>query len=133
MDTLTPPSQKKGLSPLAWVGIGCGSLTVIGVIAVMVIAAYLGPKAKKFADEMQKNPARATASMMVSASMGTMEMIAEDDAAKRYTIREKQSRKLTTVYWDAKTNAPAVIEGDFSAIPADAGAPPQPVVVPEQQ
>ena len=59
--------------------------------------------------------------MMVKASVGTMEMVAEDDANKRYTVKETKTGKLTTIYWSEKTNAPEVIEGDFSAIPA---APP---------
>ena len=131
MDPLAPPQQKKGLSPLAWVGIGCGSLVVIGIIAVVAVAVFLGPKAKKFAEEMQSNPTRTMANTMVAVSVGQLEMVAEDDVNKRYTLREKQSRKLTTVYWNARINGPSVIDGDFSAIPADAGAPPPPVVVPE--
>ena len=72
---------------------------------------------KEFAEEAQKNPARATASMMVST--GAMEMVAEDDVNKRYTVKDKKSGALTTIYWSAKKNAPEVITGDFSAIPAE--------------
>lgn len=46
-------------------------------------------------------------------------MVAEDDANKRYTVKHKQNGKLTTIYWSSRKNEPVVIEGDFSAIPAD--------------
>ena len=104
---------------------------MIGLIAIMAVAYFVAPKAKKFAEEMQRNPTRMMANTMVAVSAGQLEMVAEDDANKRYTLREKQSRKLTTVYWNAKINGPGVIDGDFSAIPAEAGLPPPPVVVPE--
>ncbi len=116
MDTSTPPPQKKGLGPLAWVGIGCGGIVVLAIIGLIVFSTIYGPKIKKFAEEAQKNPTRATAAMMVTT--GQFEMVAEDDANKRYTVKEKANGKLTTIYWDAKKNAPEVIPGDFTAIPA---------------
>ena len=129
MDTNTPP-QKKGFGPLAWVGIGCGGLLVLGVIAFAVFAMVIGPKMKKFADEAQNNPTRAAASLMVSVSAGQMEMVAEDDANKRYTVKHKQTGKLTTIYWSKKKNTAEVIEGDFSAIPADDTSSTEPLPVP---
>ena len=126
METPPPVPQKKGLGPLAWVGIGCGSLIVIGIIVVAVLGLAFGSKVKQFADEAQKNPTRLVATTMVSVGSGQMEMISEDDANKRYTVRAKASGKLTTIYWSEKKHAPEVIEGDFSAIPADAVAASEP-------
>jgi hypothetical protein len=117
------PSPKKGLGTGAKIGIGCGGLAILILIAIIVAGAMLAPKAKQFAEDAQKNPTRATATMMVSASMGTMQMVAEDDVNKRYTVKEKKSGTLTTIYWSAKKNAPEVVPGDFSAIPADTSAP----------
>jgi|GEM_PF-1785682 len=113
------PTPKKGLGTGAKIGIGCGGLAVLILIGVIVAAVMLGGKAKQFAEEAKQNPTRATANMMVSASMGTMEMAAEDDVNKRYTVKEKKSGTLTTIYWSAKKNAPEVVPGDFSAIPTD--------------
>ena len=126
MENPPPVPQKKGLGPLAWVGIGCGSLIVIGIIVVAVLGLAFGSKVKQFAEDVQKNPTRTMATTMVSVSSGTIEMVAEDDANKRYTLRAKVNGKLTTVYWNEKKHAPEVIEGDFSAIPADAGAASEP-------
>ena len=126
MENPPPVPQKKGLGPLAWVGIGCGSLIVIGIIVFTIIGVIVGPKVKQFAEDAQKYPTRTMATTMVSVSSGTIEMVAEDDANKRYTLRAKVNGKLTTVYWNEKKHAPEVIEGDFSAIPADAGAASEP-------
>ena len=42
----------------------------------------------------------------------------------------RESGALTTIYWDAKKNAPETVTGDFSAIPADASAPAEPASAP---
>lgn len=102
---------------------------LLGIIGAIIAVVMLGGKVKEFADEAQKNPTRATANMMVSVSGGAIEMIAEDDANKRYTIKEKKTGTLTTIYWDEKKKAPEVIQGDFSAIPTE--APPEATPVPE--
>ena len=121
METPPPTPQKKGLGALAWIGIGCGGIVVLGIIGVVVFGMMFGPKLKQFAEDAQKNPTRATASVMVTT--GQFEMVAEDDANKRYTVREKKGGGLTTIYWSEKDHAPKNIPGDFSAIPADAAAP----------
>jgi len=125
------PTQKKGLGVLGWLGIGCGGLMVLliigGILAAPMLKKLVGG-AKAVAEEMKTNPTRATASAMIVT--GVFEMAAEDDANKRYTVREKQGGKLMTIYWDAKTNAPATVEGDFSAIPA---ATPEPAPEPEPE
>lgn len=124
MEPNPPNLPKQGLGPLAWIGIGCGSIVALGIIAVLVLSVIFGPKLKEMGEEAKTNPTRFTANTMVKASMGQMEFVAEDEAGKRYTVRTKADGKLTTIYWDAATNAPAIVEGDFSAIPAPTAAPP---------
>lgn len=99
------------------IGIGCAGIVVLVIIGFIIVGVILGPKMKKFAEDAQKNPTRATASMMVTT--GAVEMVAEDDANKRYTVKDKKTGTLTTIYWNAKKNAPEVVAGDFSAIPAE--------------
>jgi hypothetical protein len=118
----TSPPPKKGLGAGAWIGIGCGGIIVLIIIGFIIVTIMFGPQLKKLAGDMQKNPTRATAEMMVAAGQGTLEMIAQDDVNKRYTIKDK-SGSLTTIYWDTKTNSAKHIPGDFSAIPADPAAP----------
>ena len=125
----TPPitPQKKGLGALAWIGIGCGGIVVLGIIGMVVFGWLYGGKIKQFAEDAQKNPTRTTATAMVTMSGGQFEMVAEDDANTRDTVKEKKSGALTTIYWSEKKKAPEVIPGDFTAIPAaDAAVAPVP-------
>ncbi len=131
METSPPNLPKKGLSALAWVGIGCGGIVALAVIAFVIITFMFGGKIKQVVEEAQKNPTRAMATTMVSMSFGQIEMVAEDDANKRYTVREKQHGKLTTIYWNEKTKAPEVIPGDFSAIPKDSAPASEPAPIPK--
>ena len=93
----TPP--KKGLSPLAWVGIGCGGLLLLAIIAFVVAGAiglsWLGGKAKEFED----NPAMASAKMMVRMNP-ELELVESDDEAGTLTIRNKETGEVVTVGLD---------------------------------
>ncbi len=115
--TPPPPPPKKGLGTGAKVGIGCGAILLLLVIVGIVLSIMFGGKIKDFAEEAQKDPTRATANAMVSMSGGKMQMVAEDQVNKRYTVKDP-SGKLHTIYWDEAKQAPITIEGDFSAIPA---------------
>ena len=126
METPPPPLEKKGLGALAWIGIGCGGIVVLGIIIFVVLGFAFGGKLKQFAADVQKDPTRTMATTMVTMSVGQIEMVAEDEANKRYTVREKSNGKLTTIYWSEKKKAPEVIPGDFSAIPAEDAAPQAP-------
>lgn len=130
MDTpATPPPQnvspsqppKKGLGTGAKVGIGCGVVALIALVLLVVFSVAVGGKLKKIGETAQNNPTRATAEAIIL--MGG-EMIAEDDVAKRYTVKGPDG-KLITFYWNERTNSPEQVSGDFSAIPAN------PTVLPE--
>jgi hypothetical protein len=123
------PAPKKGLGTGAKVGIGCGVILILAIIGLIIASVMLGGKVMKFADEAKKNPARATATMMVTVSIGNMTMVAEDDVNKRYTVKDTKTGTLTTVYWNEAKQAPEVIQGDFSAIPA----PPAPTGTESEQ
>jgi hypothetical protein len=124
MDTSSSLPPKRGLGPVAWIGIGCGGIIALIVIGIAIFTMMYGGKIKQFAQEAQANPTRAAASAAVTFGGGQMEMIAQDDTNKRYTLREKQNGKLITIYWNEKKQAPETIEGDFSAIPQDPSTPP---------
>lgn len=91
--------KKKGLSPLAWVGIGCGGLLLLAIIAFVVAGAiglsWLGGKAKEFED----NPAMASAKMMVRMNP-ELELVESDDEAGTLTIRNKETGEVMTVGLD---------------------------------
>ena len=117
------PPPRKGLGTGAKVGIGCGGILLLVILIFIILGVIYGGKFKKFAEDAQSNPTRATAELMVSASGGKLEMAAQDDANKRYTVKDPKSGTLTTIYWDEKAKAPKVIQGDFTAIPADPATP----------
>jgi hypothetical protein len=131
MDT-PPPIQKKGIGALGWIGIGCGGIIVLIIIGFVAFGLLFGGKLKQFAEDAQKDPTRTMATTMVTVSIGEIEMVAEDAANKRYTVREKKTGKLTTMYWNEKEKKVEVIPGDFSAIPAEATEtrPPAPAPAP---
>lgn len=126
---ITPPPsvpQKKGLGTGAKVGIGCGGLVLLVIIAFVIMGLIAAPKLKQLAEDAQKNPTRTTASLMVSASGGAMEMVAEDDAKLRYTVKDKKSGALTTIYWNETKKSAEIVQGDFSAIPTSGAVSPLP-------
>jgi hypothetical protein len=88
----TGPAPKKGLSPLAWVGIGCGAIIVIGLIGAAVFAFWVGGKVKEAAD----NPAMAAAKLMVAANP-EIELVEADDDAGTITVRNKETGEVLTV------------------------------------
>ena len=111
------------MGALAWIGIGCGGIVALLIVGFLVVTFMFGGKIKQFAEDAQKDPVRTMATTAVSLSSGQIEMVAQDEAGKRYTIKDKRTGKLTTMYWDEKKQAPEVIEGDFSAIPLPIPAP----------
>lgn len=123
-----PQAAKKGLGTGAKIGIGCGALALLAIIGLIIAGVMMGGKMKDFTKDIEKNPTRGVATLMVKMSMGTMEMVAEDDANKRYTVKTKADGSLTTIYWSEKKKAPEVIAGDFSAIPVESAAPEAPAV-----
>jgi hypothetical protein len=122
-----PPAPKKGLGTGAKVGIGCGAVLLLLIIAAVVASVMFGGKLKDIAQEMEQNPTRGTASMMVKVTGG--QMVAEDDVNKRYTVKDPKG-KLMTIYWDEVKKAPSTVEGDFSAIPAAPAIPTEPAPAP---
>lgn len=97
--TPPPPAKKKGLSPLAWAGIGCGVILLLGIIVTVILGAFglhwLGGKAKEF----EANPAMATAKLMVKANP-EVELVDSDEEAGTLTVRNKKTGEVVTVDLD---------------------------------
>jgi VCBS repeat-containing protein len=105
------PAKKKGLSPLAWVGIGCGVIVVLGLIVMVVAGAlgmrWLGGKAKEF----EANPAMAAAKLMVKANP-EVELVEADDEAGTLTVRNKKTGEVVTVNLDEVEEGRISFEAD---------------------
>ena len=95
----SPPPAKKGLSPLAWVGIGCGVIIVLGVIVLGAIGFFV----KKKADEFTKNPTLAAAKLMVQANP-KLELVSADEKNNSITIKDKETGEVVTFSADDVKN-----------------------------
>lgn len=114
-----PPSQKKGIGALGWLGIGCGGVVLLGIIAVVASMFFF----KDVFSGAVKNPTRVGPALAVK--MGAAEWVSEDDAKKIYTIKQKADGKVMTFYWSKKKNNVEQVDGDATAIPeGDLGVPP---------
>jgi hypothetical protein len=87
------PAPKKGMGPLAWIGIGCGVIVIIAFI-VMGAGAYLFKT--KVVDPFQKNPGLAAAKLVIQANPD-LDLVSEDDTAQTLTIHNKKTNETVTV------------------------------------
>jgi hypothetical protein len=97
-----PPPPKKGMGPLAWIGIGCGAIVVIGLIVLAIGAFWLKNKASQF----KNNPARAAMEIAAMANPD-LEVVSSDDKAQTVTIHNKKTNETMTL------NAEDVKNGHF--------------------
>lgn len=107
MSNGTPAPERKGLHPLAWVGIGCGVILVIVVIAMLIGGFFLARTVKNVAEDFENNPGLAAARFVVKASP-ELEEVETDEDAGTMTIRNKKTGELITVNFDD------IKEGRFS-------------------
>jgi len=91
-----PQPPKKGMGPLAWIGIGCGVIIIIGII-VMAGGAYIFKT--RVVDPFQKNPGLAAAKLLVQANPD-LDLVSENDDAQTFTIRNKKTNETITVGLD---------------------------------
>lgn len=107
MSNGTPAPERKGLHPLAWVGIGCGVILVIVVAATLIGGFFLARTVKNVAEDFEDNPGLAAARFVVKASPD-LEEVETDEEAGTMTIRNTKTGELITVNFDD------IKEGRFS-------------------
>ncbi len=90
---------RKGLHPLAWVGIGCGVLLVIAIAVVLVGGFFVARTVKDAAKDFESNPGLAAARFVVKASP-ELEEADVDEEAGTMTIRNTKTGELVTVNFD---------------------------------
>ncbi len=120
---------KKGLSPLAWVGIGCGGLLVLGFVVFIALTAFVFKKGKdmvveatgsssiqEMVQKLEDNPAKAAAELAIRVNPD-LELIATDDEAGTITFRNtKKGEEATVNFEDIAEGRLSVTtnEGEFS-------------------
>ncbi len=92
-------SSKKGTSPFAILGIGCGILAIGLGIGAFVLIGKGCSMAKEYAAEYQKNPAKATA-LLVLKSNPDYELVSTDDAKSEVTVKQKSTGETLTLSFD---------------------------------
>jgi hypothetical protein len=90
------PPPKKSLSPLAWIGIGCGALAVLAAIGFTIMLAAGGWFLKKQADKLEKNPTLAAAEWIVRVNP-ELEVVSSDEEAGTLTIKNTKTGETVTM------------------------------------
>lgn len=118
--TIPPPPgaapKKKGLPTLAWVGLGCLALILIGALTCVGGVAFFGNKAKNFvekqAKEAEENPV-AFAGKMYAAVNPDIEFVSADESSEMITLRNKKTGETVTInYADIKDGRVSVDTGN---------------------
>lgn len=86
---------KKGLSPLAWVAIGCGALLVLGGIALAVAIGFVGHKVKQVAGDMEDRPVETTAKLFARVNPD-VDYVDSDEDARTVTLRNTKTGEEMT-------------------------------------
>ena len=100
------PNQKQGLSPLAWVGIGCAGLVVVGFIGASIFIGWGAKKVSEMVEDAEGNPGMAVAEMMIKMNPET-EFIDSDPATGLITFRDANGEEMSLNFEDIQ-------EGRFS-------------------
>lgn len=123
-----PEVKKKGMPALAWVGIGCGGIVLIGIVCFALAAFWGFKKVKEVAKELAANPGKASAEFVV-ASNKDLEKVSENDETGEMTIRIKSSGQQLTLKYDDLAKGRVMVKdkdgnvtqlglGDLERVPA---------------
>lgn len=100
-------SDRKGLSPVAWIAIGCAGILVLAGIATFVGGIFIFKKAKNVVQEMEDNPVLATAKL-IAATNPDVELVAADEETQTVIfLNSETGEEFTFNYQDIE-------EGKFS-------------------
>jgi len=101
--------KKKGLPALAWVGIGCGGIVLIGIVCVVLAGVWGFRKVKEVAKELTSNPGKASAEFVV-ANHQDLEKVSENDETGEMTVRIKSSGEQLTLKYDDLAKGRIMVE-----------------------
>lgn len=96
------------MGPLAWIGIGCGALVLIGVVAMF----FIGYMAKRQLDKFEDNPAMAAATLAVQLNP-ELELVSSDPEKNTLTIKNIKTGEVVTL------SAEDIKDGKFTVTTAE--------------
>ena len=123
------PAPKKGLHPLAWAGIGCGGVVLLGGIAAVILMFKVGKEVvKEVTNAMKEHPGKDAVTRLIE-RMPDYEKVSEDAEKGNITLRSKtdgvevvtdyDSLVLgTTEVKDAAGALRPIASGDLTKVPA---------------
>jgi hypothetical protein len=95
-------SERKGVHPLVWVGIGCAVLVVLAGVGVVAAGWFVKNKAEELVDNIENRPVE-TAARAFAALNPEVEFVSADEAAETVTLRNtKTNEEITIDYADLK-------------------------------
>jgi len=97
------PPAKKGMSPIAWIGIGCLGLLLIAAVSCGVLY-YMGKRALS-------NPGMTAAKMAVRMNPD-LELVDSDDAHSTLTVKNKKTGETVTINADDIKNGKLSVKTD---------------------
>lgn len=106
MSTPQDPSGKKGTSPWAVVGIGCGTLLLLGLLGGGLLVAKGCAKFKEFAEDPSK------AAVWALELNPEIEVIEKNDQKREITYRTKSTGETTTISYDELEKGKLTIKDD---------------------
>ena len=116
-------TEKKGLSPWAWVAIGCGGLIVVFFIVISLGGMFFAKKVGDMAEDFQENPA-AAAEMLIKMNPD-LELVESDRDEGTITIRDKDSGEVTTVNYEDIQEGKLSFETDEGEVTFSASGDPE--------
>jgi|GEM_PF-4387384 len=111
------PPQKQGLHPLAWVGIGCGVMLVLAVIAGGLGVGWFMRTVNTMASEMSTD-ARHQAVDTAAGLLSGVEVVGHDDTAATVTFRSAGTTEESTLTHEE------FLRGEFPVTRADGSTGP---------
>jgi hypothetical protein len=112
--------EKKNLSPLAWVGIGCAALLLFAFVVFGAATFFVAGKAKEFIDEAGDNPTAVAAETFVRLNP-ELELVSSDRDAGTLVARDKNSgEELSFSYEDLEQGRFSFTTGDGERVDVDA-------------
>lgn len=107
-----PQQGKKGLSPWAWLAIGCVGILMLSAVGFGVAGYFIYGKAKEVAREIEDDPVAAT-SKLIAAANPEIELVDADKSNRTVTFRNTDTGKEYTFDYDD------IEEGRFSFTSGD--------------
>lgn len=120
-EPLSHPPAKKGLSPIAWVAIGCGALILVGGIVIAGVVGFAGYKAKEYVKGMEDQPVTTMAKVIAFANP-EIELVEADEEGQRATFRNIETGETFTVDGEDLENGRISFESDGEKVTFDGQA-----------